>query len=762
MINTGDFKATYTTVADQTTWYPVTFQYDSPNNTPELWVTIDGEGQTYGTDYIVGVGGVQLTYEPDAGLELIIRRNVPLTQEIDFQIGIIDPEQIEHGFDRSVMRDQEIADYAEYVDGNVQEIKDIIDSYGDIVTHNVSEFATASQGAKADTAVQPGDNVSVLANDANYVVASDLATVATTGSYNDLTDKPTIGNGTITITQGGVTKGSFSVNQAGATTIDVDSGGGGAVDSVNGKTGVVVLNASDVGALPSTTKYGASLSLSINSTTYVLTATLKDQNGNTLGSAQTIDLPLESVVVSGAYDSATKEVVLTLQGGSTIRFSVADLVSGLQTEITSLNMLDADLVDDSTSTNKFVTASEKTAISTAVQPGDLATVATSGDYGDLLNKPTIPDTTHMVTDNTAQNISAVKTFTAANPDATTSQTIVANYAVKFGTSGNNDLFSISANTNTSTLNIVGDNASNIIDIAASGAVLNHFQVTSSDVTFGGNSLINPGVMTGADGVNAGTSGLVPAPAATDDDKFLCGDGTWKAAGGGLPSQTGQDGKFLTTDGTDASWSDEPLLNDSTSSTGLAIGTTSDADFSVVIGESAFSVPFSSDVVAIGYSAAAMGSSVAIGKAAQSSVGSIAIGSAVTSGDGGIIIGGYGVSTTGTDHAFDIVLNHYDPILGINRHEKYTICDIDGHFPTDRLTKVNTTATLAVADWSSNTQTVTVSGVKADSVVFVSPAPASASDYASAGILCTAQAVNSLTFTCTTTPTNAITVNVVCM
>lgn len=77
-------------------------------------------------------------------------------------------------------------------------------------------------------------------------------------------------------------------------------------------------------------------------------------------------------------------------------------------------------------------------------------------------------------------------------------------------------------------------------------------------------------------------------------------------------------------------------------------------------------------------------------------------------------------------------------------------------------KVNTTATLAVADWSSNTQTVTVSGVKADSVVFVSPAPASASDYASAGILCTAQAADSLTFTCTTTPTNAITVNVVCM
>ena len=34
------------------------------------------------------------------------------------------------------------------------------------------------------------------------------------------------------------------------------------------------------------------------------------------------------------------------------------------------------------------------------------------------------------------------------------------------------------------------------------------------------------VMTGADGTNAGTSGLTPAPAATDNTKFLKGNGTW--------------------------------------------------------------------------------------------------------------------------------------------------------------------------------------------------------------------------------------------
>lgn len=76
--------------------------------------------------------------------------------------------------------------------------------------------------------------------------------------------------------------------------------------------------------------YGASFELSINSSTYVMTATLKDQNGNTLGQPQTVDLPLESVVVGGSYDDTTKKIVLTLQNGNTVEFSVADLVDGLE------------------------------------------------------------------------------------------------------------------------------------------------------------------------------------------------------------------------------------------------------------------------------------------------------------------------------------------------------------------------------------------------------------------------------------------------
>lgn len=77
-----------------------------------------------------------------------------------------------------------------------------------------------------------------------------------------------------------------------------------------------------------------------------------------------------------------------------------------------------------------------------------------------------------------------------------------------------------------------------------------------------------------------------------------------------------------------------------------------------------------------------------------------------------------------------------------------------------VTQNTATISLVSTDWSSHSQSKTVSGVTADNTVIVAPASASAADYAAAEILCTAQGANSLTFTCTTDPTNNISVNVV--
>lgn len=178
------------------------------------------------------------------------------------------------------------------------------------------------------------------------------------------------------------------------------------VESVNGQTGDVVLDASDVGALPDTTRYAKTLGLSMNTTTYVLSWQLYDQNGDAIGDVQTVDLPLESVVVNGTYDNANKKIILTLQNGSTIDVPVGDLVSGLQSEITITNKLSSDLVDDTNHTHKFVTAEEKTTWNNKQNAiNDLATIRSGAVLGATSVQPSAI-ANMQTTDNMVQEVRA--------------------------------------------------------------------------------------------------------------------------------------------------------------------------------------------------------------------------------------------------------------------------------------------------------------------------------------------------------------------
>lgn len=81
---------------------------------------------------------------------------------------------------------------------------------------NVGTF-TANATANTDVNIVVPTKTSDLANDGSdgasqYVESNDLATVATSGSYNDLTNKPTIGNATLTIKRNGTNVGTFTAN----------------------------------------------------------------------------------------------------------------------------------------------------------------------------------------------------------------------------------------------------------------------------------------------------------------------------------------------------------------------------------------------------------------------------------------------------------------------------------------------------------------------------------------------------------------------
>ena len=269
---------------------------------------------------------------------------------------------------------------------------------------------------------------------------------------------------------------------------------------------------------------------------------------------------------------------------------------------------------------------------------------------------------------------------------------------------------------------------------------------------------------------------------------------WVTCGDTLPSQSGNSGKFLTTDGTDASWSDKPLTNKTSATNSLSV-------LGYNIGQAITSVRS----IAVGVGAAAKkDDNIAIGWSADvgGGTGSVGIGSSIYINAKNAIAIGYRAQATAqgaiqlgcTDTPGSSTNSDANTVKVSNANGNFEMMSANGTIPTDRFTTTpvadgtyvptvsissgtatrswttpasapvvpSTMPELTVAGWSNNAQSVTVSGVTASNIVIVAPAPASAADYAAAGIVCTAQGTDSLTFTCTTVPSNAITVNVIIM
>ena len=173
-------------------------------------------------------------------------------------------------------------------DTNIIKIGNGVDLWKDLPASGVSSLndvadvtitsAAGGQALPADTDLSHYDNTT-----SNFAVLSDLARVATSGSYNDLTDTPDL-----------------------------------SVYSLITETGSVITfdYTGHTGDHP-----------------YSFKAQLRDKNNNVISESSAIDLPIESVVVSGEYDNENKKIILTLEGGSTIDVPVGDLVEGLQTQL---------------------------------------------------------------------------------------------------------------------------------------------------------------------------------------------------------------------------------------------------------------------------------------------------------------------------------------------------------------------------------------------------------------------------------------------
>ena len=165
--------------------------YDKENKKIKLTNNVS-DTEIDATDFIKD-GMIEKVELSDDGLNLVITWNtdsgktdvttIPLTGLVDVYTGV-DGAQIKV----SVSADNKIS--AELKTSVTDEIakgvaaKTAIDTYGDIVTHNVAEFATSAQGGKADTAVQPGD-LGTMAKE----TASDYVKKTDAPGYTDILTK---------------------------------------------------------------------------------------------------------------------------------------------------------------------------------------------------------------------------------------------------------------------------------------------------------------------------------------------------------------------------------------------------------------------------------------------------------------------------------------------------------------------------------------------------------------------------------------------
>lgn len=290
-------------------------------------------------------------------------------------------------------------------------------------------------------------------------------------------NKPTIGAGVITFTQGATVLGTIDVNQTTATTINIpSSGGGGGGSTYAAGNGISISNADVISAKVD----GTSIDF--------------DASGN-----------LKFVNGAGYITGITSGDVTTALGYTPYSSANPDGYTTNVGTVTSVNNTNPD-------GNGNVTIS-------------------------------IPDTTNMVTTNTTQTISGTKTFsTETHYTGNLTFDSALGTPIIRGMSGSSHRNMITRSNTYSTVT-TGNTSDNLI---LKGALTRpKYSHDSSDGGYLALYSDIPGDMTGAAAGTAGTHGLVPAPAAGDNEKFLRGDGTWQTVSSGSSTDVQVNGTSIT-------------------------------------------------------------------------------------------------------------------------------------------------------------------------------------------------------------------------
>lgn len=374
--------------------------HTSSPTTDISWDNVENKPfETLSEDFTVEDGELKLASVPAGEVDWSNVENKPFTS-VDTESGLAI-------YDDTLMIDTlDTIATIDYVDGQVDGITTTLAN--DYATKaeipDVSEFITAE-------ALTP------------YVESSDLASVATSGDYDDLQNKPTIP--TISATAGlttGVTVGRITIN-GDTTTFYAPQGGGGAsnwsevadkpFDTVNTSTGLTITSgtlSADQSVLatksdiPDVSDFITANALTPYAEISSLTPVAFSGDYNDLSNKPSI--PTVPTNVSDFNNDAgyITSSALTPYAQSASLASVA--TSGSYNDLSNKPTIPTVPTNVSAFTNDsgYITDS---ALTPYVEASSLTTVAYSGDYDDLINKPTIPPATSVTVTQTLSSGTAI-------------------------------------------------------------------------------------------------------------------------------------------------------------------------------------------------------------------------------------------------------------------------------------------------------------------------------------------------------------------
>ena len=245
-----------------------------------------------------------------------------------------------------------------------------------------------------------------------------------TTDYNQLTNRPSINGTTLSGNQTSSQLGLYGTNNTppypvtsvNGQTGDVVISTGGNVDSVNGKTGVVELNAADVGALPNTTVIPDKTSQLDNDSGYITNNALTGYAKKTEIPTKTSELTNDSgYITNTALEPYAKTVDIPTKTSQLNNDS--GYITANDVPVKSVDGATGDVVTNAVkTTTQTLTDAQKQQARTNIGAG---TSSFDGDYNSLVNKPTIPTKTSQLTNDSGFITDAALTGYAKTTDIPT-------------------------------------------------------------------------------------------------------------------------------------------------------------------------------------------------------------------------------------------------------------------------------------------------------------------------------------------------------